>query len=88
MKKTLEGAIELLAGKVDRLKSLHDDAELLLLKLLRNEKVPDPPRDRDTREPDKKPSSMIDLLYAIAEDMDNTIDRTGNVIVAARSMIS
>ena len=84
-KKTLQGAIDLLAQKAERLIGLNGTAESLLLKLIRLDKSPrqDPGRGD---EPNKKPT-MVDILYLIAEDMERSINSTTSVLVEINSMI-
>lgn len=87
LKKTFEGATELLAQRVDQLHALENQAGNLLLALLRKDKSPDPPDPSRGREPDTKPT-MVDVLYLIAEALDISVVRTSNILAEARSMIS
>ena len=84
-KKTLEGAIEMLAQKADRLRTLNANAEALLLILLRIEKKSSPDPGRGS-EPDNKPT-MVDILYLIAEDMERSINSTLSVLVEMNSIV-
>ena len=84
-KNTLQGAIDLLAQKADRLRTLNANAETLLLILLRIEKKSSPDPERGS-EPDNKPT-MVDVLYLIAEDMERSINSTMSVLVKMNSIV-